>query len=59
MSCLALTALACAVLQDYVLPNNRAAGLYYHDHAVGITSANTYAGLTGMRLTRPCQGDDP
>ena len=30
--------------KDYVLPNNRAATQYYHDHAVGITSENAYNG---------------
>ena len=32
------------LLQDYVLPNNRHATLFYHDHSVGITSENVYAG---------------
>lgn len=31
--------------KDYVLPNNRAATQYYHDHAVGITSENAYNGM--------------
>ena len=30
--------------KDYVLPNNRHATQYYHDHAVGITSENAYNG---------------
>lgn len=33
-----------AALQDYILPNNRHATLFYHDHSVGITSENVYAG---------------
>jgi FtsP/CotA-like multicopper oxidase with cupredoxin domain len=45
--------------KDYVLPNNRHATQYYHDHALGITSENAYNGLIGMRITRPCAGDDP
>jgi hypothetical protein len=85
------------LLQDYVLPNNRHATLFYHDHSVGITSENVYAGeqcdsslpvcgkgtsavctamsqlmmglgandrsllagMAGMRIVRPCPGDDP
>ena len=31
-------------LQDYIIPNNRHATLFYHDHSVGITSENVYAG---------------
>ena len=31
--------------KDYVLPNNRHATQYYHDHAVGITSENAYNGV--------------
>lgn len=30
--------------QDYILPKNRHATLFYHDHSVGITSENVYAG---------------
>jgi hypothetical protein len=30
--------------KDYVLPNNRHATQYCHDHAVGITSENAYNG---------------
>ena len=30
--------------KDYVLPNNRHATQYYHDHAVAITSENAYNG---------------
>ena len=34
----------CDDTQDYIIPNNRHATLFYHDHAVGITSENVYAG---------------
>ncbi|MHA7240886.1 multicopper oxidase family protein [Arthrobacter sp. TMS1-12-1] len=34
-----------------------AAGLWYHDHALGITRLNVYAGLAGGYLIR--NGDDP
>ncbi len=38
---------------DYEYPNEqRAAGLWYHDHAMGITRLNVYAGLTGFYLLR-------
>lgn len=37
----------------YLYPNDqRAACLWYHDHAVGITRLNTYAGLAGFYLLR-------
>ena len=37
----------------YKYPNNqRAATLWYHDHAVGITRLNVYAGLVGMYIIR-------
>lgn len=37
----------------YVYPNDqRAATLWYHDHAVGITRLNVYAGLSGFYLLR-------
>lgn len=37
----------------YTYPNNqRAATLWYHDHAVGITRLNVYAGLAGMYIIR-------
>ncbi|ARF14345.1 copper oxidase [Sporosarcina ureae] len=32
--------------------NQRAATLWYHDHAVGITRLNVYAGLVGMYIIR-------
>jgi FtsP/CotA-like multicopper oxidase with cupredoxin domain len=38
---------------DYVYPNTQdAAGLWYHDHALGITRLNVYAGLAGGYLIR-------
>jgi len=37
----------------YNYPNDQpAAGLWYHDHAVGITRLNVYAGLSGFYLLR-------
>ncbi len=37
----------------YTYPNEqRAATLWYHDHAVGITRLNVYAGLSGLYLLR-------
>ena len=37
----------------YTYPNmQRAASLWYHDHAVGITRLNVYAGLSGFYLLR-------
>ncbi len=37
----------------YEYPNNqRAAALWYHDHALGITRLNVYAGLAGMYIIR-------
>lgn len=38
-------------VHDYPFPQH-AAGLWYHDHAMGITRANVYAGLAGMVLLR-------
>ena len=38
---------------DHEFPLRQPAGhLWYHDHAMGITRANVYAGLTGMMLLR-------
>jgi spore coat protein A, manganese oxidase len=34
--------------KDYFYPNDRAATLWYHDHAVHKTSRNVYMGLAGM-----------
>jgi spore coat protein A len=39
--------------ERYEYPNNQAAAtLWYHDHAVGITRLNVYAGLSGFYLLR-------
>ncbi len=40
-----------SLLHHYPL-RQYAAGLWYHDHAMGITRANVYAGLAGMVLLR-------
>lgn len=41
------------VHQTYCYPNRqRAATLWYHDHALGITRLNVYAGLAGFYLIR-------
>ena len=34
--------------KDYFYPNDRAATLWYHDHAIHKTSRNAYMGLAGM-----------
>jgi FtsP/CotA-like multicopper oxidase with cupredoxin domain len=36
--------------KDYVYPNDRAATLWYHDHALDLTSRNVYMGLAGMYI---------
>ncbi|HEY9616505.1 MAG TPA: multicopper oxidase domain-containing protein [Microcoleaceae cyanobacterium] len=36
--------------KDYIYPNDRAATLWYHDHAVHRTSRNVYMGLAGMYI---------
>lgn len=36
--------------KDYIYPNNRAATLWYHDHALGKTSRNVYMGQAGMYI---------
>src|SRR5581483_10506357 len=39
--------------RTYVYPNDQpAAGLWYHDHAIGITRLNVYAGLAGFYFIR-------
>lgn len=38
--------------KDYIYPNNRAATLWYHDHAIHETARNTYMGLAGMYIVR-------
>ncbi len=40
----------------YIYPNDQqAATLWYHDHAVGITRLNVYAGLSGLYLLRDAE----
>ena len=40
----------------YVYPNSQqAATLWYHDHAIGITRLNVYAGLSGFYLLRDAE----
>ncbi|NEQ33328.1 MAG: multicopper oxidase domain-containing protein [Leptolyngbya sp. SIO4C5] len=36
--------------KDYIYPNDRAATIWYHDHAVEQTSRNVYKGLAGMYI---------
>ncbi len=36
--------------KDYFYPNNRAATIWYHDHAIDRTSQNVYMGLAGMYI---------
>ena len=36
--------------KDYIYPNDRAATLWYHDHALDFTSRNVYMGLAGMYI---------
>jgi spore coat protein A len=36
--------------KDYIYPNDRAATIWYHDHAVEQTSRNVYHGLAGMYI---------
>ncbi|MBD2527035.1 multicopper oxidase family protein [Nostoc sp. FACHB-133] len=36
--------------KDYIYPNNRAATLWYHDHALHQTSRHVYMGLAGMYI---------
>lgn len=36
--------------KDYIYPNNRAATLWYHDHAVHETAMNVNGGLAGMYI---------
>ena len=38
--------------KDYRYPNNRAATLWYHDHAIHHTAPNAYMGLAGMYIER-------
>ncbi len=42
----------------YLYPNDQAAAtLWYHDHALGVTRLNVYAGLSGFYLLRGGPGD--
>jgi len=36
--------------KDYIYPNDRAATIWYHDHAIDQTSRNVYMGLAGMYI---------
>lgn len=38
--------------KDYNYPNNRAAMLWYHDHAVHTTARNVYMGLAGIYIVQ-------
>lgn len=38
--------------KDYIYPNNRAATLWYHDHAIHNTARNVFMGLAGMYLVQ-------
>jgi spore coat protein A, manganese oxidase len=39
--------------EDYIYPNDqKSATLWYHDHSLGITRLNVYAGLSGFYLVR-------
>ncbi len=39
--------------EEYLYPNNQPAStLWYHDHSLGITRLNVYAGLAGMYIIR-------
>jgi spore coat protein A len=43
----------------YLYPNDQAAAtLWYHDHVLGITRLNVYAGLSGFYLLRGGPGDE-
>ena len=36
--------------KDYIYPNDRAATIWYHDHAIEKTARNVYMGLAGMYI---------
>ncbi len=36
--------------KDYIYPNDRAATIWYHDHAIDQTARNVYRGLAGMYI---------
>lgn len=38
--------------KDYIYPNNRAATLWYHDHAIHHTAENVYRGLAGLYIVQ-------
>ena len=38
--------------KNYIYPNNRAATIWYHDHALGETARNVYMGLAGMYIVQ-------
>ncbi|MCY7276049.1 MAG: multicopper oxidase domain-containing protein, partial [Phormidesmis sp. CAN_BIN44] len=38
--------------KDYIYPNNRAATLWYHDHAIHKTAPNVYKGLAAFYLVK-------
>ena len=40
--------------KDYIQPGNRASMFWFHDHALGTTSENIYAGLEAVHIVRPC-----
>lgn len=41
--------------KDYVLPGNRASLFWFHDHSLGTTSENVYAGLEALYIISPCE----
>jgi spore coat protein A len=43
--------------KDYRYPNNRAATLWYHDHALDHTARNVYRGLAGMYIVEHDSSD--
>ncbi len=48
----------CYKHEVYTYPNSqRSTNLWYHDHALGITRLNVYAGLAGMYIIRDDQED--
>lgn len=38
--------------KDYIYPNNRAATLWYHDHAIHHTAENVYRGMAGLYIVQ-------
>ncbi|MDZ4873354.1 MAG: Spore coat protein A [Chroococcidiopsis cubana SAG 39.79] len=38
--------------KNYIYPNNRAATMWYHDHAIHDTARNVYMGLAGMYIVQ-------